>query len=169
MDFRQRNLYIRIHSHRVYFFFRVCSLYEIGELSARLYLRIHGVERTRASCEIRRLVYHHENKRKNRGGGKWRKRIHRCVLHDFITRVSSRTVRNNRGNISSPIQSWKILATTTTKSFRFFSPSIETIVPRFNFIISNYRESVWISILFFHLKESFVLYIMIELCGKISK
>lgn len=147
MDF-QRNLYT--YTATVYTYIsRVCSLYEIAELSACLYLRIHGVERTRVSCEIRRLVYTTKI-RERIGEGKWRKRIHWRVLHDFITRVSSarfettgeifrrRSMKNSRNSDDND------------KIVSIFSPSIvlETIVipcvSFFDFIISICYESVWI-------------------------
>lgn len=137
---------------------RVCSLYEIGELSACLYLRIHGVERTRASCEIRRLVYTTKIEKKRKNRGRKMEETDPLVCSAWLHHVSSCTTRNNRGNISPPIYPWKILATAMTmiKSFRFFRFFLlwkRSLFYRssFDFIISIYYEFVWISILFFYI------------------
>lgn len=117
---------------------------------------------------------HHENKRKNRG--RKMEETDPLVCSAWLHHVSSCTTRNNRGNISPPIYPWKILPTAMTmiKSFRFFRFFLLwkwSLFYRssFDFIISIYYESVWISILFFYLKKNSILYIMIELCEKINK
>lgn len=80
-------IFSEIYTHtqpRVYIS-RVCSLYEIGELSACLYLRIHGGGTYTGFLRNPPAGVHHENKRKNRG--KWRKRIRNGVFCMTSSRV----------------------------------------------------------------------------------